>query len=182
MKTFKTRSSVMNRVVVESMNNYGSYTVSVISPPSPPSLPSSSYILFLDKINYDCIEDRLGYGTGTYCRYTSSAAYFSYLSQNIDILFNKSAFTSDDLDKFGNYNNIIAIFMLDKLYTVEYKEIISNMYIKYTINEPKDTVLENLDRIRETNKQVVVDKNNTNNGDRGFYQIFTEKGKVRVLG
>ncbi len=171
MKTFKTRSSVM-RDVVKSMDNYGSYTVSVISPPSP---PPPSYILFLDKINYDCIEDSIG--PYTYCRYTSSAAYFYYLSQNIDILFNKSAF-----DNFGNYNNIIVIFILDKLYTVKHKEIINNMYIKYTINEPKDTVLENLDRIRETNKQVVVDKNNTTQGDRGFYQIFTDKGKVRILG
>ena len=182
MKTSKTRSSVMNRVVVGSMNNYGSYTVSAISPPSPPSLPPSNYILFLDKIKYDCIEDdlRLGDGTVTYCRYTSSAAYFSYsyLSQNIDIRFNKS----DDLVKFGNYNNVIAIVIFDKVYTVKYKGMISDIYLNYTINEPKDTVLENLDKIRETSKQVVVNKNDTFDGDRGFYQIFTDKGKVRIVG
>lgn len=178
MKTFKTRSSAMNRAVVESMDNYGSHNVSISSSPSSSSSSSSSrYILFLDKIDYNCIEDPFNYGT--ICRGTIFAAYFFYLSQNIDIFLNKSAFTSDNLDKL---DNVIAIFILDKLYTVEYKGRLGNLYIKYTINYPKDALLDNLDKIRETNKQVVVDKNNTTQGDRGFYQIFTDKGKVRILG
>ena len=107
---------------------------------------------------------------------TGSAAYFYYLSQNIDINFNKSAFTSDNFD---NYKDVIAIFILDKLYTVEYKGI-SDLYITYTINGLKNTVLDNLDRISKTNKQVVVYKNNTTQDYRGFYQIFTDKGKVRA--
>ena len=115
-------------------------------------------------------------------RDTISVAYFSYdydYMQSIDILINKSKFTSDDLDKIAN---IISIFILGKLYTVKYIKIIGNVYIKYTINEPKDTVLDYLDSIRETNKQVVVEKNNTTLGGRGFYQIFTNEGKVRILG
>jgi hypothetical protein len=168
MKTFKTRSGAMKRDNAIRIDT-GSCIVSISTPPN--------YILFLDEINYACQEDANGI-----CLGTASVAYFSYDSgqmQNIYILFSKSSFTSNDLDKIGN---IISIFILGKLYTVKYKGIISNIYIKYTINEPKDTVLENLDRIRETNKQVVVEKNNTTQGDRGFYQIFTDKGKVRILG
>lgn len=163
MKTFKTRSSVMRRVNESTTNS--SSTVSMSSP----------IILFLDIITYGCIEDTID-GYSTMCRYTASAAYFSYPSQNIDILFDKNAFPSD----FDNYKNVIAIFILDKPFTVKYKEIISNIYIKYTIDQSKDDVLEYLDKIRETNKQVVVAKNITTQGDRGYYQIFTDKGKVRI--
>ena len=128
MKTFKTRSSAMRRVNESTTDNtYSSSTVFISSPITTP-LPPPIYILILDKINYNCIEDRLDFGT--ICRGTIFAAYFFYLSQNIDILLNKSAFTSD---KFDNYNNVIAIFILDKLYTVEYKGRLGNLYIKYTI-------------------------------------------------
>ena len=166
MKTFKTRSSAMRRVNESTTDNtYNSSIVSINSSPSSSSSSSSSssYILFLDKITYNCIED------GTICMGTGSAAYFYYLSQNIDINFNKIAFTSDN---FYNYKDVIAIFILDKLYTVEYKGI-SDLYITYTINGLKNTVLDNLDRISKTNKQVAQDY-------RGFYQIFTDKGKVRA--
>ena len=161
MKTFKTRSSVMRRVNESTTDS--SSTVSMSSP----------IILFLDIITYGCIEDTID-GYSTMCRYTVSAAYFSYLSQNIDILLNKS-----ELSNFNEYNNVILIYILNRFYKVKYINS-DNYYIKYTIDEKTDTVLDNLDKIRETNKQVVVAKNNTTQGVRGYYQIFTDKGKVRI--
>ena len=161
MKTFKTRSSVMRRVNESTTNS--SSTVSMSSP----------IILFLDIITYDCIEDTID-GYSTMCRYTVSAAYFSYLLQNIDILLNKS-----ELSNFNEYNNVILIYILNRFYKVKYINS-DNYYIKYTIDEKTDTVLDNLDEIRKTNKQVVVAKNNTTQGVRGLYQIFTDKGKVRI--
>ena len=166
MKTFKTRSSVMRRVNESTTNS--SSTVSMSSP----------IILFLDIITYDCIEDTID-GYSTMCRYTVSAAYFSYLLQNIDILLNKS-----ELSNFNEYNNVILIYILDRFYKVKYNEINSdNYYITYTIiDEKTDTLLDKLDSIRENNsiKQVVVDKNNLAYGYRGVYQIFTDKGKVGI--
>ena len=192
MKTFKTRSSAMRRAFsesadIESVDNYGSFNFSInlISPP--PYL-----LLNINKID-KCIEDDLDI-----CLGTASVAYLDFDFDNpfdVDIFFSKSSFTSNDLGKIGNYNNITAINVLNEVkYSVTYKETITNnivssnttglpseddMYIKYTINEKNDTVLNKLDKIRETNKQVLVNKNNTSQ-DRREYLIFTDKGKVQI--
>jgi len=168
---------------------YGSSNYSI----NPSSSSPSNYILNLNKISKNCEEYPVG--SGIICRDTISAAYFSYGTGQMYILFDKSAF-SDDLGKIGNYKNITAINVLNEVkYSVTYKETITkispvsntsglpsedDMYIKYTINENKDTVINKLNKIRETNKQVWVDKNDTSQGDQGFYLIFTDKGKVQI--
>ena len=38
-------------------------------------------------------------------------------------------------ENFNNYTNVRFIIIFGKLYTVKYKEILSNIYIKYTFDE-----------------------------------------------
>ena len=150
-------------------------SIDQIDPPSTPSI----YVLYLDRFSddYVCIEDTLDFGT--ICRNTVSAAYFAYTKDKIDIYLNKR-----ELGNFKEYNNVILIYILDRFYKVKYNNS-DIYYIIYTIDEKTDTLLDKLDSIRENNsinynKQVIVDKNNIDPFYRGYYQIFTDKGKVRI--
>ena len=183
MKTFKTRSGAMKRDNAAG-NDPGSCIVSISTPPP--------YLLLLNIKKIDnCIQDANGICSGT-----ASVAYLDFDNPfDVDIVFSKSSFTSNDLDNIGNnignYNNIKSINVLNKVeYSVTYKETVTktitnnsglpsenDILVKYTIKENKNNVLNDFEKIRKTNKQIFFDA-----FDRlARYKIYTYEGKVEIL-